>query len=56
MEHPDRNQGQGGREGDVGTDPRRTREQDDDRNNEKPGRNPPGQNPNQRPNQTPKTG
>ncbi len=56
METPNRNPGQGGREGDVGTDPRRTREPDDDRNNEKPGSTPGQNQPNQRPNQTPKTG
>lgn len=45
MERPDRNPGQGGHtdrppgrdeQGDVGTDPRRTREKDDDREDQRP--------------------
>ena len=59
MESPIRNPGQGGRndpppgndEGDVGTDPRRTREKEDDRENQ---RSAPGKD--QRQDDTPKAG
>lgn len=59
MEHPDRSREQGGRtdrqpgkddQGDVGSDPRRTWEKDDDRDIERP-----APRRDQRPNQTPKT-
>jgi hypothetical protein len=64
MENRDRTQNQGGRneprpgtddDRDIGTDPRRTREQDEERENQRRNPSNPGQ-PGSRPDQGPKVG